>query len=102
MYIILIDAYENGSRPAMQNIPDDSEVPAGYAVCPDEFVSVFYSTNPAGFVNITVDGGIVTNMSVNQDALGAYIAENPEDTEPVDPQPDPIEELRSKCNELEF
>ena len=88
MYIILVDAYENGSRPAIQNIPDGSEVPAGYAVGPDEFVSVFYSTNPAGFVNIAVEEGTVTNMSVNHTALDAYIAEHPEGGEEPIPTDD--------------
>ena len=78
MKIILIEAYESGARPALQEWSGEKP-PAGFAFCPDAFADVFYSTNPAGFVNITVEGDTVTAMTVNQAALNAYIAENPEE-----------------------
>lgn len=84
MYIIKITPYENGARPPLQTWAG-SVAPDGYAFCPDEFVEVFYSTNPAGFVNITVENDTVTEMTVNQEALEAYIASLPE------PEPEPIE-----------
>lgn len=76
MYIIKIIADEHNSRPPLQtwNKPNP---PAGYALCPNEFVDVFYSTDPAGFVNIAVEHNIVRSMEVNQEALDAYIASNP-------------------------
>ena len=72
MYIIKIKANADGSRPALQTW-GGKKLPDGYAICPDEFYSVFYSTDPAGFVNITVEGDTVTAMEVNNEALEAYI-----------------------------
>ena len=60
--------------------------PNGYAICPDEFYDIFYSTTPAGFVNITVDNDIVASMEVNQTALNEYIASH-KDTEPTEQEP---------------
>lgn len=89
MYIILIDAYENGSRPALQ-LWNDSPAPFGFALCPDEFYDIFYSTEKVcGFVNITVEDNIVTSMTVNQEALEAYIASLPE----PEPEPEPVEDV---------
>ena len=85
MYIIKKTANENGSRPPLQTWPKRI-LPNGYAICPDEFYSVFYSTSPAGFVNITVDNDIVTSMEVNQTSLNEYIA-NHRDTEPLEQEP---------------
>lgn len=77
MYIIQLESIENGSRLPLQtwngNVP-----PEGYAFCSDKFVEIFYSTNPAGFVNIQVEDDIVISMEVNQEALDAYIASLPE------------------------
>lgn len=89
MYIITKTAYENGCRPALQTW-DEAKPPEGYAFCSDEFYSVFYSTTPAGFVNITVEGDTVTAMTVNHAAYDAFIATNPgADTpsEPAEPEP---------------
>ena len=71
MYIIQNEAFENGSRPPLHTWNSET-IPEGYAICPDAFYDVFYSTTPAGFVNITVAGGTVMAMTVNQDALDAY------------------------------
>ena len=85
MYIIAREADLLGGRPPMQtwSLP---ELPEGYAWCPDEFYGVFYSTTPAGFVNIEVTGDTVTAMTVNQAALDAYIAANPPQPD-ADPEP---------------
>ena len=87
MYIIQIESFESGARPALQTW-EKSTVPDGYAWCPDEFFDVFYSTNPSGFVNITVENDTVTAMEVNWDAYNAYIAEHPVEPEP-EPEPEP-------------
>ena len=73
MYIIKIKANADGSRPALQTW-GGKKLPDGYAICPDELYPIFYSTSPAGFVNITVEGDTVTAMEVNNEALEAYIA----------------------------
>lgn len=85
MYIITLDTFADGSRSPMQTW-DYPTLPNGYAFCPDEFYGVFYSTTPAGFVDITIDGDTVTAMTVNQAALDAYIAANPPQPE-ADPEP---------------
>ena len=84
MYIITKNAYDDGSRTALQTW-DETKPPEGYVFCPDEFYSVFYSTTPAGFVNITVDGDTVKLMTVNRAAYDAYIAANPGADEPTEP-----------------
>ena len=95
MYIIQIEPYEGGARSPLQTW-DGPNLPDGYAFCPDEFFDVFYSTNPAGFVNITVEtvevsegmtAEVVTAMEVNWGAYNAYIAEHPVEPEP---EPDPV------------
>ncbi len=89
MKIILLEAYESGARPPLQTW-DNLTPPEGYAWCPDEFVKVFYSTSPAGFVTITVEDDTVTAMEVNHEALNAYIAEHPDEPEPVEPETDDV------------
>lgn len=89
MYIIKKTAYEDDGRPPLQTW-DEAKPPEGYAICPDEFCNVFYSTNPAGFVNITVEGDTVTTMTVNEDAYNAYVAEKPitpDEPTPTEPEP---------------
>lgn len=87
MYIIMLEPYESGARSPLQTwgLPT---LPEGYAWCPDEFYGVFYSTSPAGFVNITVEGDTVTAMEVNRAAYEAYVAENP--------PAEPVEELTAE------
>ena len=85
MYIIRIKADENGARPPIQTI-DKNTPPNGYAICPEELLNIFYSTDPAGFVNITVENNTVTSMTVNTEAYNAYLASLPE------PEPEPDRE----------
>lgn len=76
MYIIKLEPFNDGARPPLQTWQRET-APDGYALCPEEFHSVFYSTTPAGFVDIAVDDGKVTEMTVNQEALDAYVAAHP-------------------------
>lgn len=82
MKIIQIIPNTDGSRPALQDW-NHKDLPRGFALCPDEFVAVFYGTSPAGFVNITVESDTVTEMTVNQEALDEYIATHPEQSIPA-------------------
>lgn len=78
MYIIQIQADENGARPPLLTW-NKATPPHGYASCPNEFYEIFYSTEVAcGFVNIIIEDGIVTSMEVNQEAYDAYVASLPE------------------------
>lgn len=85
MYIIKLEATNSGSRPPLQSW-SGSIAPEGYALCPDNFHDVFYSTSPAGFVNIVVEDGIVTEMTINQEAIDGYISNLPEPEEII-PEP---------------
>lgn len=80
MYIIKLNANENGSRPPLQSWQGET-APDGFALCSEEFHSIFYSKSPAGFVNITVEDGRVTEMTVNQEALDVYVAALPPEVE---------------------
>lgn len=85
MKIIKLEATNSGSRPPLQewNTPT---APEGYALCPDRFSEIFYSTKPSGFVNIEVRDGVVTEMTINQKAVDTYVANLPE-PEDVIPEP---------------
>ena len=98
MYIIKIKANENGARPPIQTWNKPTP-PDGYAVCPDEFYRIFYSTNPAGFVDIEVENGVVVGMTVNDAALEAYIASIPE---PVITPEEEISELKIKLAATDY
>lgn len=88
MYVIKLDTDEYGARQALLTW-EKSTVPTGFAFCPDEFFDVFYSTTPAGFVNITVENDTVTAMEVNWDAYNAYVAEHPDIPDEPEPEPTP-------------
>lgn len=79
-YIIEIDASESGSRPPLQEWNDDYQ-PDGYAYCDEEQYAVFYSTVPAGFVNITIkdedDYKVVDTIEVNQELVDKWNEEHP-------------------------
>lgn len=76
MYIIEKEPYADGSRSPLI-LSNYKKLPDGYAWCPDRFADVFYSTDPAGFVDITVEHDTVTAMTVNMDAYNAYVAAHP-------------------------
>ncbi|MBR2335813.1 MAG: hypothetical protein IKA62_06290 [Clostridia bacterium] len=98
MYIIKIKAKENGARPPIQTW-NKPTLPEGYAICPDELYAVFYSTTPAGFVNIEVEDDVVVGMAVNEEALEAYIASIPE---PVITPEEEIAELKAKLAATDY
>lgn len=87
MYVIKLDTDEYGARQPLFTW-EKSTVPTGFAFCPDEFFDVFYSTTPAGFVNIEVTDDTVTAMEVNWDAYNKYVEEHPVEPEPVEPEED--------------
>ena len=73
----------------------------GYAWITDEQKNIFYSTTPAGFVNITVEEqeGIkyVSSIEVNQEALDAYKATLPDPTDSV--KAEKIAEIKNACED---
>lgn len=100
MFIIRIEANANGSRPPMQSW-NSATAPEGFALVTDAQKDVFYSTTPAGFVNITVkeENGtkVVDMIEVNQEALDAYKATLPD---PVDSaKAEKIAEIKKDCED---
>ena len=85
MYIIELVPFADGSRSPLQTW-EFPILPDGYVWGPDAFYDVCYSTDPAGFVEITVENNTVTAMTVNQAALEAYVAAHPVQPE-AEPEP---------------
>ena len=100
MFIIRIEANANGSRPPMQSWNNDT-APEGFALVTDAQKDVFYSTAPAGFVNITVkeENGakVVDTIEVNQEALDAFKATLPDPTDSI--KAEKIAEIKKNCEE---
>ena len=100
MFIIQENANPNGSRPPLQSW-NSAKLPEGYAWIADEFKDIFYSTTPAGFVNITIEqseiGKIVTNISVNQEGLDAYMATLPNPV--IAAKEEKIKEIKKSCED---
>ena len=100
MFIIRIEANANGSRPPMQSW-NSATAPEGFALVTDAQKDVFYSTTPAGFVNITVkeENGakVVDTIEVNQEALDAYKATLPDPA--VSAKAEKIAEIKKDCEE---
>lgn len=99
MYIIKIEANKDGSRPPLQSWESQTQ-PDGFAYCTDEQKDVFYSTTPAGFVDITIkddeDGNkIVDTIEVNQAAVDKWNEEHPVLPEP-DPEPTQMEKIEAQ------
>lgn len=98
MYIIKIEPYENGARPPLQSW-NSANQPDGFAFCDETTKEVFYSTNPAGFVNIEIGEAhgykVVTKTTVNQEALDAYIASLPEPEEVI-PEPTQLDRIEAQ------
>ena len=95
MYIIKLEANKSGARPPLQSWTSP-KAPEGFALCPDEFYEIFYSTSPAGFVNIEVEESIVIGMEVNQEALNAYIASLPEPEPEKEPEPTQLDIIEAQ------
>ena len=100
MFIIQIEANPSGSYPPLQSW-NSATLPEGYALISDEQKDVFYSTTPAGFVNITVkeENGakVVDTIEVNQEALDAFKATLPDPTDSV--KAEKIDEIKKACEE---
>ena len=100
MFIIRIEANANGSRPPMQSW-NSATAPEGFALVTDAQKDVFYSTTPAGFVNITVkeENGakVVDTIEVNQEALYAFKATLPDPTDSI--KAEKIAEIKKACEE---
>ena len=100
MFIIRIEANANGSRPPMQSWNSDT-APEGFALVTDAQKDVFYSTTPAGFVNITAkeENGakVVDTIEVNQEALDAFKATLPDPTDSI--KAEKIAEIKKDCEE---
>lgn len=100
MFIIRIEANPNGSRPPMQSW-NSVTAPEGFALATDAQKDVFYSTTPAGFVNITVkeENGakVVDTIEVNQEALDAYKATLPDPADSA--KAEKIAEIKKDCEE---
>lgn len=80
MYIINHSKNPSGAYPA-PNSWGAYDVPDGFAVIPDELdMSVFYAYK--GFVDLTIEDGIVTAITPDQEAYDAWMSEHPE--------PDPL------------
>lgn len=100
MFIIRIEANANGSRPPMQSW-NSATPPEGFALATDAQKDVFYSTIPAGFVNITVkeENGakVVDTIEVNQEALDAFKATLPDPADSA--KAEKIAEIKKDCEE---
>ena len=100
MFIIRIEANPSGSRPPLQSW-NSATAPEGFALVTDAQKDVFYSTTPAGFVNITVkeENGtrIIDTIEVNQEALDAFKATLPDPTDSV--KAEKIAEIKKDCEE---
>lgn len=100
MFIIRIEANANGSRPPMQSW-NSATAPEGFALATDAQKEVFYSTTPAGFVNITVkeENGakVVDTIEVNQEALDAFKATLPDPADSA--KAEKISEIKKDCEE---
>ena len=100
MFIIKIEANANGSRPPMQSW-NSATAPEGFVLATDAQKDVFYSTTPAGFVNITVkeENGarVVDTIEVNQEALDAYKATLPDPTDSA--KAEKIAEIKKDCED---
>ena len=100
MFIIQIEANPSGSRPPLQSW-NSATLPEGYAWITDEQKDIFYSTTPAGFVNITVEeqDGVkyVASIEVNQEALDAFKATLPDPTDSI--KAEKIAEIKKDCEE---
>lgn len=87
MYYIKTDSNQYGyyGNPMQQPFPDCIEMP-------DEFLGAYLDAD--GFINITVEDGIVTNVEKNAEAWEAWKATLPPETDPI------VQAKSEKCAEL--
>ena len=100
MFIIRIEANPSGSRPPLQSW-NGATPPEGFALVTDAQKDVFYSTTPAGFVNITMkeENGVkvVDTIEVNQEALDAFKATLPDPADSA--KAEKIAEIKKDCED---
>lgn len=72
MYIIEKIANNIGARSPLIKWNYDY-LPTGYLWCPDNFKEIFYESEHPGFVNIQEENDIVTDMTINQEAIDFYL-----------------------------
>ena len=100
MFIIRIEANPSGSRPPLQSW-NGATPPEGFAFLTDTQKDVFYSTTPAGFVNVTVEEreGVkyVASIEVNQEALDAFKATLPDPA--ISAKAEKITEIKKDCED---
>lgn len=99
MTIIEITARQNGSRPPLQ-LWSGRTPPEGYAVVPMGLDTKVF-TEYRGFVNIEMDGNVLTTMTGNQDALDAYLADHPDVPEATE-NPTEEEDLAAMAIDHEY
>lgn len=96
--IIKIEAYESGNRPPIQTW-NQKQPPDGYAFISDELVNKFHSDEIKGHANIEVENGVVTSVTVNEEALSAFnelLASMPER------EPEPVSEMEQLRADLDY
>lgn len=81
---------------------DKPTAPEGWALFPDEFYGVFYRPDKllAGFVDITVEAGVVTACTWNEEAYQAYLEEHPAASGEDAEAPTELEQLRADVDYL--
>lgn len=79
MYYINATPNESGSYGNPTSLPFPGSV-----ALPDELLDAYIQAK--GFVYLEVEDGEVVTVEVNQEALGAYLAEHPDQPEP-EPEP---------------
>lgn len=87
-YIIKLESSELGCRPPVQSW-GNGDLPTGFAFIQESQIQTFALAK--GFVNITVENGIVTAISENTAAKTAWEEAN----QPTPPQPTPQEEIEA-------
>lgn len=89
MYYINAQATENGNHGNPQSNPGPDTI-----TLPDSMLEPYLAC--MGFANITVEGGTVTAVTVNQTALDAYKDAHPDSPAPV-PEPSAFDRLEAQA-----
>lgn len=97
MYLINLSKNEDGSYPPIQKVTHNKVLPLT-AKFPEMFYNIFYQSGKraAGFVDLTMDGNTITNVTWNEEAYQAWCEANPEQ-----PEPEPEEPIDTRVSDLE-